>query len=86
MGEDGRLDTVLLDRDAPLSRHKIVSGWWRSQQQRCYGVCRGFESCGEDYAEVCALVHTRCTRQGRFSEAPTPRPTGFAVDVGGQDF
>ena len=82
MGKDGQLYTVLLNRDVSLSWHKIVSGWWRSQQQGCYCVCRGFESCGEDYVQVCicALEHTRCTRQNVFSEAPTARPTGFAVD------
>ena len=45
-----------------------------------------FNRVGDDYEQVCALVHTGCTRQNRFSEAPTARPTGFVVDVGGQDF
>ena len=37
------------------------------------------------YTAVCT-VHTECTRQNRFSATPTARPTGFAVDVGDQDF
>ena len=77
---------MLLGRVALLSWHKIVSGRWSSQWQGCNGVCRGPKSCGEDYVQVCELVHVRCTRQDRFSEAPTARPTGFVVNVGDQDF
>ena len=29
-------------------------------------MCRGSESCGEDYVQVCALEHTRGTLQDRF--------------------
>ena len=65
---------------------QIVSGWWSSRHQGYNGVCRSSESCGEDYVQLCALVHTGCTRQNRFSVTPTARPTGFVVDVGGQDF
>ena len=32
---------------------------------------------------MCTLEHTSCTQQDRFSEAPTARPMGFVVDVGG---
>ena len=84
MGEDGRLYNVLLCRVVMLSR--LVSGQWSSRWQGCNDVCRASKSCGEDFVWVCALVHTKCARQDRFSEAPTARPTGFAVDVGGQDF
>ena len=86
LGEDGQLCTVLIGQVALLSWHRIVSGWWSSQQQRCDGVCRGSKSCGDDYAQLCALVHTWCTQQNRFSEAPTARLMGFVVDVGDQDF
>ena len=86
LGEDGRLCAVLLGWAASLSRHNIVSGWWGSRHQGYNGVCRSLESRGEDYVQLCALVHTGCTRQDRFSVTPTARPTGFVVDVGGQDF
>jgi hypothetical protein len=86
LGEDGQLCMVLLGRVALLSWHKIVPGWWSSRQQGCNGVCRGSKSCGDGYVQVCALVHTRCTQQGRFLEALTVRLAGFPVDVGDQDF
>ena len=73
---------VLLSRVVVLPWHKVGSGRWSSQWQGCSSVCRGSEACGEDHVQVCALVHTKCTRQDRFSEAPTVRPTGFVVDVG----
>ena len=31
-------------------------------------MCRGSESCGQDYVQLCALVHTGCTRQNRFGD------------------
>ena len=86
LGEDGQLYAVLLGWAALLSWHNIVSGWWSSRQQRCNGVYRGSRSCGEDYVQLCALVHTGCTRQDRSSVTPTARPTGFVVDVEDQDF
>ncbi len=86
LGEDGQLYAVLLGWAALLSWHNIVSGWWSSRHRGCNGVCRGSESCEMDYVQLCALVHTGCTRQNSFSATPTARPTGFAVDVGDQDF
>ena len=86
LGEDGQLYAVLLGWDALLSWHNIVSGWWSSRQQRYNGVYRGSRSCGEDYVQLCALVHTGCTPQDRSSVTPTARPTGFVVDVEDQDF
>ena len=86
LGEDGQLYMVLLGWAALLSWHRIVLGWWSSQQQECNSVCRGSELCGEDCVQLCALVHTGCTQQGRFSVTLTARPTGFVVDVGDQDF
>ena len=86
LGEDGQLYAVLLGWAALLSWHNIVPGWWSSRHQGCNGVCRGSESSGEDCAQLCALVHTGCTRQDRFSVTPTARLTGFVVDVGDQDF
>ena len=84
MGDDGRLYNVLQCRVVMLSR--LVSGQWSSRWQGCIGECRASKSCGEDCVLVCALVHMQCARQDRFSEAPTARPTGFAVDVEDQDF
>ena len=86
LGEDGQLYAVLLGWAALLSWHNIVSGWQSSRHRGCNGVCRGSESCGQDYVQLCALVHTGCTRQDRFSVTPTARPTGFVVDVEDQDF
>ena len=84
MGEDGRLYNVLLCRVIMLSR--LVPGQRSSRWQGYNDMCRASESCREDFVWVCALVHMQCARQDRFSEAPTARPTGFVVDVGGQDF
>ena len=84
--ENGRLYAVLLGWAALLSWHNIVSGWWSSRPQRWKDACGGSESCGEDCIRLCALVHTGCIRQNRFSATPTARPTGFAVDVEDQDF
>ena len=61
MGEDGQLYTVLLVRVVLLLWHKIVSGWWRSQQQGCHGVFKGFESHGGDYMCRCVYLCTRGT-------------------------
>ena len=49
-------------------------------------MCRASESCGEDYVLVCALVHTKCARQGRFFGGTDGETDGLVVDVGGQDF
>ena len=38
------------------------------------------------YVQLCALVHTGCARQNRFSVTPTEKLTGFVVDVGDQHF
>ena len=69
-----------------LSWHRIVPGWWSSQQQGCNSVCRGSKLCVGDCVQLCALVHTGCTQQDRFSAALMVRLTGFVVDVGDQDF
>ena len=68
LGEDGQLYAVLLGWAALLSWHNIVSGWWSSRHRGCKGVCRDSESCGLDYVQLCALVHTGCTRQNRFGD------------------
>ena len=83
LGEDGQLCAMLLGWGALLPWHNIVSGWWSSRQQGCNGVCKGSESWEEDWVQLCALVHTGCTRQDRFLGGTDGETDGLCCRCGG---
>ena len=43
-------------------------------------MCSGSELCGMDYVQLCALVHTGCTRQDRFFGDTDGETDGELVD------
>ena len=85
LGKDRQLCMVLLGRVASAVMAQDCA---RVVELLAAGVqqcAQGSKSCGDDCIKLCALVHTGCTQQDRFSEALTARSTGFVVDVGDKD-